>query len=64
MVRVTSPISTFSGQGHIFGAMKLDISALVYRLNVKSTTMLEFRTMGVHSASRDLLKFWEISANI
>jgi len=26
--------------------------------------MLQFFSMGVHSALRDLLKFWEVSANI
>ena len=46
--------------------MKLDISNLERKLNVKSTTMYmsKFHNMGVCSGSRDLLKIWEISANI
>ena len=46
--------------------MKLDISNLVCRLNVKSTAITRVKVLqyGVHSGSRDLLKFWEISANI
>ena len=51
--------------------MKLGISNLVCRLNVKSSLlalhMLKFCSMarmGMHLRSRDLLKFGEISANI
>ena len=47
--------------------MKLDISNLVCRLRVKSILalhMLKFCSIEVHLRSRDLLKFWEISANI
>ena len=46
--------------------MKLDISNLVCRLNVKSTAITHVNVLqyGVHSVSRGLLKFWEISANI
>ena len=47
--------------------MKLDISNLVCRLNVKSTGITHVKVLqygGVHLGSRDLLKFWEISANI
>ena len=46
--------------------MKLDISNLVCRLNVKSTAIIHVRVLqyGMHLGSRDLLKFWEISANI
>ena len=47
--------------------MKLDISNLVCRLNVKSAgithvTVLQYE--GVHLESRDFLKFREISGNI
>jgi len=45
--------------------MKLDISNLVCSLNVKSTAITRVKVLQwVHSGSRDLLKFWEISANI
>ena len=46
--------------------MKLDISNLVCRLNAKSTGITHVKVMqhGVHLRSRDLLKFWEISASI
>ena len=46
--------------------MKLDISNLVCRLNVKSSAFTSVKVLqyGVHSGSRDLLKFWEISAII
>ena len=46
--------------------MKLDISNLVCRLNVKDNAITHVKVLqhGVHSGSRDLLKFLEISANI
>ena len=46
--------------------MKLDISNLVCRLNVKSTAMTHVKVLqyGVHLGSGDLLQFWEISADI
>jgi len=46
--------------------MKLDISNLVCRLNTKSTAITHVKVLqyGVHLGSRNLLKFWEISANI
>ena len=46
--------------------MKLDISNLVYVLNVKSTVVKRVKVLqyGVHSGSHDLLKFWEVNANI
>ena len=46
--------------------MKLDISNLVCILNLKSTGITHVKVLqyGVHSVSRDLLKLWEISANI
>ena len=46
--------------------MKLDISNLVCRLDVKSTAITHVKVLqyGVHLGSRDLLKFLEISANI
>jgi len=42
--------------------MKLNISNLVYRLNVKSTAITHVK--GGHSGSRDVFKFGEIIANI
>ena len=46
--------------------MKLDFSNLVCRLNVKGTDITHVKVLqyGGHSGSCDLLKFWEISANI
>ena len=46
--------------------MKLEISNLVCRLNVKSTAIAHVKVLqyGVHLGSRDLLKFRKISANI
>jgi len=46
--------------------MKLDISNLVCRLNVKSAGIayVEVLQYGLHLGSLDLLKFWEISTNI
>ena len=47
--------------------MKLDISNLVCRLKIKDTAIAHVKVLqygGVHSGSRDLLKFWEISANV
>jgi len=46
--------------------MNLDISILVCRLNGKNTGITHAKVLqyGVHSGSCDLLKFWEISANI
>ena len=46
--------------------MKLDISNLVCRLNVKSTTItrVNIPQYGVHPGSCDLLQFWEICADI
>ena len=47
--------------------MKLDISNLVCRLNVKNAGITRVKVLqygGVHLGSCDLLKFWEISANI
>ena len=46
--------------------MKLDISNLVCRLNVNSTAITQVKVLqyGVHLGSHDLLKIWEISANI
>ena len=46
--------------------MKLDISNLVCRLNVKDNAITHVKVLqhGVHSGSHDLLKFLEISANI
>jgi len=46
--------------------MKLDISTLIWRSNVKSTGITDVKVLqfGVHAGSRNLLKFWEISANI
>ena len=47
--------------------MKLDMSNLVCRLNVKSIAITCVKVLqhgGVHSGSRDLLNFWKISANI
>ena len=46
--------------------MKLDISNLGCRLNVKSTgiTLVKVLLYWVHLESRDLIKFCEISANI
>jgi len=47
--------------------MKLDISNLVCRLNIKSTGITHFKVLqygGVHLGSHDFLKFREISANI
>jgi len=65
------------GQGHVTNfyilaqvmslkRMKLDISNLVCRLNVKSTGITHVKVLQymVHSGSRDLLKFWEISSDI
>ena len=43
--------------------MKLDVSNLVCRLNVKSTDIKDLQ-YGAHLRSRGLLKFREISANI
>jgi len=60
----------FGAQAISLERMKLDISNLVCRLNAKSTRitqytiMLKFCSMGVRLRSRDLLKFWEISASI
>jgi len=73
---VTSPKWALSGSRDSFlhfGAqaislerMKLDISNLVCRLNTKSTDITHVKVLqhGVRLSSRDLLKFWEISANI
>jgi len=46
--------------------MKLDISNLVLQIEHKECChyTLQFCSMGMHSGSRDLLNFWEISANI
>ena len=46
--------------------MKLEISNLVCRLNVKSTGIAHVKVLqyGVHLGSLDLLSFWEISGNI
>ena len=46
--------------------MKLDISNLVCRLNVKSTAITRVKVLQyeVHLGSRNLLTFLEISANI
>ena len=47
--------------------MKLDISNLVCRLNIKSTGITHVKVLqhgGGHLRSRDLFKFWKISANI
>ena len=41
-----------------------DISNLACRLNVKSTGIISSAVYGVHFGSCDLLKLWEISANI
>ena len=49
------------------GRMKLDISNLVCRLNVKRTGITCVKVLqlgGAFMRSHDLLKFWEISANI
>jgi len=62
--QVTWPVSAFLAQAIFLEWMKLDISNLVCRLNVKCTKSKEFCSLGVHSESRDLLKFSEISANI
>ena len=46
--------------------MKLDISNLVCRLNIKSTGVTRVKVLQYGSAfrSHDLLKFWEMRANI
>ena len=46
--------------------MKLDISNLVCRLNIKSTAITHVKVMQYGGAFRvvDFLKYWEISANI
>ena len=46
--------------------MKLDISNLDCRLNVKSTSVTHVKVLlyWVHLESRDLIKFCEISGNI
>jgi len=47
--------------------MKLDISNLVLRLTLESADIIRVSklcSMGVHSRSLDLLKLWEMSANI
>ena len=46
--------------------IKLDISNLFCRLNVNSIAITHVKVLqyGVHSGSRDLLKFWEISDTI
>jgi len=56
----------FGAQAISLERMKLYISNLVCRLNerVLALHMLKFCRMGVHLRSRDLLKFWEISAKI
>jgi len=66
VVRVTWPISTFWGPGHIFGADKakhfkfgLQIERKDYWRHVKV-----LQHGGAFIRSRDLLKFSEISANI
>jgi len=66
VVRVTWPISTFWGPGHIFRADQDKHFKLVCRLNIKSTGLTHLIVLqhGVHLGSRDLLKFREISANI
>jgi len=66
MVWVMQLIFTFSGSGHISGVDEARQFNLVCRLNVKSTgiTLVKVLQHGVHFRSCDLLKFWEISANI
>jgi len=46
--------------------MKLELSNLVCRLNAQSLGITHVKVLqyGVHSGSRDLLKFWEISTNV
>ena len=57
VVRVTRLISTFWGPRYIaLERMKLDISNLVCRLNVKCTQCT--------AITRDLLNIWDMSANI
>jgi len=65
-VRIKWPISKCWGYGHIWARTKLDISHLVSRLTVTSCSMcmIKFYIMWVNSGQCDLLKFWEISANI
>jgi len=60
------PFLRFGAQAISLEQMKLYISNLVYKLNVKSTAITHVKVLQymVHLGSRDLLKFWEISANI
>ena len=67
VVKITRTISTFLGPGHIFGADEaghFKLGLQIERTELLLLHMLKFCSMGVHSGSRDLLKFWEISANI
>ena len=56
----------FGAQAISLERMKLGISNLVCRLNVKSTGITHVKVLqhGVHLGSRDLLILWEISATI
>jgi len=56
----------FGAQAIFLERMTLDISNLVCRLNIKTAGITHVKVLqhGVHLRSRDLLKFWEISANI
>ena len=62
------PLLHFGARVIFFELMKLDISDLVCKLNVKSSLlpshMLKFCSMGVHSGFRDRLKVCEISADV
>jgi len=60
------PFLHFGAQNISLVWIKLDISNVVCRLNVKilALHMLKFCSMEVHSGSCDLSKIWEISANI
>jgi len=66
MVRVTDPFLHFGAQAISLERMKLDISNLVCLLKVKSTGITRVKVLQYGGAfrSRDLLKFWEICANI
>jgi len=58
-------MSTFWSSGYIFKADEARHFKFVSILNVKSAGITHVKVLqyGVHLGSRDLLKFWEISAN-
>jgi len=63
------PFLHFGGPCHIFGAdearhFKFGLCIECKEYCHYTLHMLKFCSMGVHSGSHGLLKFWEISANI